>query len=76
MGLDNVLYEWEYHCALGMGLANCPGNGTSEFTGNGTIPCALGMGQSNCPGNGTSPIPRAHWIVPFTVNGTSQLLCE
>ena len=33
--------NWTIQCALGMGLANVPGNGTSQ--------CALGMGLANLP---------------------------
>ena len=50
MGLDNVLYEWDYpispgneasQCALGMGLSNVCWEETSK--------CALGMGLANVP---------------------------
>ena len=64
MGLANVPWKWDYpmctgngtsQCALGMRLANSPGNGT--------IQCAPELGLTNvlweedylmCPGNGTS----------------------
>ena len=45
MGLAKVLCEWDFQCALGMGLANVHWEGDYPMChGNKTIQCALGMG--------------------------------
>ena len=57
MGLDNVLYEWDYpmrpehgasQCALGMGHAKVPWKWDYPMCpGKETCQCSLGMGLDN-----------------------------